>query len=126
MLLDVIAEVQAATGTAVHAYVIMPDHLHIVLTLRPQQRISRVMQLIKRRFANRWNVRVGRTGSVWQSRFHEEALRSEEALNGAIDYVHWNPVDAGMVSSPEEYAWSSAARENASSGRLVRVTWLAD
>ena len=111
MLQRVIAEVQTGMGVIIHAYVIMPDHLHIVLTLPPKQRISRVMRLIKGRFSKRWNARTGGSRAVWQSRYHEEALRSDEALRGAVDYVHWNPVVAGFVQCPEDWPWSSAYPE---------------
>jgi putative transposase len=121
MLLDVVAEVQAGAGVTIYAYVVMPDHLHLVASWPPHQRLSRIMRLIKGRFARRWNHRAGLHRSVWQSRFHERALCSEESLARAVDYVHWNPVAAGLVGEPTEFAWSSACPQRETSGRSVRL-----
>jgi putative transposase len=68
------------------------------------------MQLIKGRFAHRYNELNSSFGNLWQSRYHARILRRESALNAAIRYVHDNPVAAGLVSAPEEFAWSSARR----------------
>jgi putative transposase len=108
LLMQVVKEVRAQTGLRIHAYVVMPDHVHFVLGLSPRETVSRVMELIKGRFAHRWNRRTGGKGSVWQSRFNERALRTDDALRSAIDYVHMNPVEAGLVERPEDYQWSSS------------------
>ena len=75
--------------------------------------LSRVVQLIKGRFARAYNQSAGRAGAVWQSRYHERTLRNETALFRAIEYVHQNPVSARLVLEPQDYPWSSA------SGRYV-------
>ncbi|MDO8616242.1 MAG: transposase [Dehalococcoidia bacterium] len=108
-LLETIAGVRPQEGIDLLAWVIMPDHLHLVLQLPPGVRLGRVMQLIKGRFAHRYNrSRLG-AGPVWQSRYHERGLRSGEELVAAIHYVHYNPVVAGLAREPEAYVWSSAA-----------------
>jgi putative transposase len=66
------------------------------------------MQLLKGRFARRYNQLDGRSGGLWQSRYHERTLLGDDALSNAIEYVHHNPVVAGLVEQPEKYAWSSA------------------
>lgn len=121
MLLEVLAEVQAGAGVTIFAYVVMPDHIHLVASWPPHLRLSRIMRLIKGRFARRWNQQAGLNGSVWQSRYHERALRSEESLARAVDYVHWNPVVAGLVGEPSEFAWSSASPRLGTSVRPVRL-----
>jgi len=108
MLLQVIDEVRRETGFKLLAFVIMPDHMHLVLALAGQTICGRVMQLIKGRFANRYNRSAGQTGRLWQERYHERALRSERELVAAIEYVHQNPVKAGMVRDAECFLWSSA------------------
>jgi REP-associated tyrosine transposase len=118
MLLEVMGEVRRDTGFELHAWVVMPDHLHFIIQLRGPSKLGRVMQLIKGRFANRYNKVTGSGGNLWQSRYHARVLRSERALNAAIEYVHANPVVAGLVSEPEEFAWSSA-RRFAVEGRLA-------
>jgi putative transposase len=117
MLLEVLGEVRRDTGFELHAWVVMPDHVHFVIQLRPPAKLGRVMQLIKGRFAYRHNKLSGSVGNVWQTRYHARVLRHERAFNAAIQYVHNNPVAAGLVSAPEEFAWSSA-RRFLSEGRL--------
>ena len=67
------------------------------------------MQLIKGRFARAYNLTAGRTGSVWQSRYHERTLRSEAALLDAIEYVRQNPINARLAVDTEDYRWSSTS-----------------
>jgi REP element-mobilizing transposase RayT len=117
MLLEVMGEVRRDTGFELHAWVVMPDHAHFVIQLRGPSKLGRVMQLIKGRFAHRYNKLSGSAGNLWQSRYHARVLRHENALNAAIEYVHYNPVAAGLVSSPEEFSWSSA-RKVLEEGRL--------
>ncbi len=85
----------------------MPDHMHLILASDTEE-LGRSMQLIKGRFARAYNQTVGRTGPVWQSRYHERMLRSEQALLSAVEYVHQNPVTARLAVNPEDYSWSSA------------------
>jgi REP element-mobilizing transposase RayT len=108
MILQVISEVRAETRFTLYAYVIMPDHLHFVLSTPQATPSGEVMRRIKGRFANRWNRHSAGRGAVWQPRYHERALRTEHALQNAVDYVHWNPAVAKLVASPEDYRWSSA------------------
>ena len=109
VLIRVIEEIRAETRFHLHAWVMMPDHIHLVASTPDGVPIGRVMGLIKGRFANRWNRENGTAGAMWQSRFHERALRSPDALRSAIDYIHMNPVVAGLVDQPQDYRWSSAA-----------------
>jgi putative transposase len=110
MLLEVMGEVRRDIGFELHAWVVMPDHVHFLIQLRGPSKLGRVMQLIKGRFAYRYNKMNGSVGNLWQSRYHARILRHERAINAAIRYIHDNPVAAGLVSAPEEFAWSSARR----------------
>jgi len=107
-LLRVIAGVRSEEPLGLHGYVIMPDHVHLVLSVRARTSLGRVMQLIKGRFAWRYNRSNDRSGKVWQDRYHEKALRSESALLRALQYVEDNPVTGGLADRPESYPWSSA------------------
>ena len=112
MLLQVISEVRRETRFHLLAFVIMPYHIHIVIALPSRVSLSRVMRLIKGRFANRYNRMHRRRGCVWQERYHEQALRGERALMAAIEYVYANPVEAGLTGQAEFFAWSSANSAN--------------
>jgi putative transposase len=86
----------------------MPDHIHLVMRLPETTTTPRVIQLIKGRFAKRYNDRIQSRGSLWQSPYHERVLTNENAVERAVHYVHWNPVQAKLASVPEEFPWSSA------------------
>jgi putative transposase len=116
MLLEVMGEVRRDTDLDLTAWVVMPDHVHLVLRLPSTTSTARVMKLIKGRFAWRFNRRANAMGSVWQSRYHERVLTSDAAFERAVDYVHWNPVRAGLAQSPGEFRWSSARNAQDLSG----------
>lgn len=117
---QVVGELRAEMNFRLHAWVVMPDHIHLVLTTPAGQPIGRVIGRLKGRVAHRWNRKWGLRGSLWQGRFHERALRSPLAIIAAIDYVHRNPVVGGLVAEPEDFRWSSA------SGWRVRLSPLGD
>ena len=89
-------------------FCVMPDHVHLILATDTEE-LGHSMQLIKGRFARAYNQTAGRTGAVWQSRYHEQTLRSEEALLDTIEYVMQNPIVARLAVNVEEYRWSSAS-----------------
>jgi putative transposase len=113
-LVEVIHEIAAEEAFQLIAYVVMPDHLHLVAWPRPPVTAGRVMKMIKGRFARRYQAERGQRGAFWQSRYHEEALQSDEALWAAVEYVHHNPVVAGLAENSIEYPWSSASRDSGS------------
>jgi putative transposase len=110
MPLEVIDEVRSEEVFELHSYVVMPDHLHLVITTPIGRSLGRVVQLIKGRFAWRYNRSRGDGGKVWQDRYHERALRSEHEFASAVEYVHGNPVVAGLAKEITEYPWSSASQ----------------
>ena len=110
MLLEVIGEVQLEEQFELHSYVVMPDHVHLVVALPIGRSLGRIVQLIKGRFAWRYNRAEGATGKVWQDRYHERALRSEREFASAVEYVHNNPVSRGPAQEVTEYPWSSASQ----------------
>jgi putative transposase len=86
----------------------MPDHFHAVIVPRSGDTISAVMRYVKGAFARWYNASCGSQGAVWQPRFYDVAIRSEQELSQRIAYVEENPVQARMVDSPSEYPYSSA------------------
>ena len=109
MFIEVLREVQSESGFELLAYVAMPDHVHLIAKPSGQLQLGRIVQLVKGRFSRRYNASTGGSGPLWQSRYHERALRSEDELRKAIEYVHGNPVAAGLVREAPHYRWSSAA-----------------
>ena len=94
-------------GCAVHAYVFMTNHVHLLLTPSTQDGPSRVMQSVGRRYVRHVNKTNQRTGTLWEGRFKSAIVDSERYLLTCSRYIELNPVRAGMVDSPQDYPWSS-------------------
>lgn len=91
-----------------YAYVIMPDHFHLICRPSSRYNISEIMDAIKGDFARQFNILRRRIGhKIWQKKFHDKAIRSERQLIQNIKYVHDNPVVAGMVMKAEDWIYSS-------------------
>ena len=94
-----------------HVAVVMPDHVHLVLTpLADYDRIrmyplSEIMQALKSASAHRINRRLGRTGKVWQDEYFDTVIHRADSLQAKLEYVRQNPVRAGLVPRPEDYRW---------------------
>jgi REP element-mobilizing transposase RayT len=92
-----------------HAWVIMPNHVHVVL--EPRVAMPSIMRWLKGRTGRMANRILGRTGMpFWQDESFDHWVRSAEELQELIDYVEGNPVKAGLVEGNEQWAWSSARR----------------
>ena len=89
------------------AYVLMPNHVHLVLQPRDAVGLSKAMSSVHRAYAGIINTRRKKTGHFWQGRFGCVAMEGEHALN-ALRYVLLNPVRAKLVKKPEQWPWSSA------------------
>ncbi len=96
-----------------HAYVLMDNHVHLLATAHVRGELSELMQRVGRKFARLINLRWGRTGTLFEGRFRSSLVDSEAYLFTCMSYIELNPVRAGMVATPGDYAWSSY-RQNAS------------
>lgn len=92
------------------AWVIMPNHVHLVLRVLAPWTLSRIIQDIKRFSASRINKLAGCRGSIWQRDYFDRYIRNEQHLFEAVMYVHNNPVMAGLVDNPNDRYYSSARR----------------
>jgi len=92
---------------AVHAWVFMTNHVHLLLTPNREDSISKMMQALGRRYVRYFNRTYRRSGTLWEGRFRSCVVDAEEYLLTCQRYIELNPVRAGMVNSPEEYIWSS-------------------
>lgn len=95
------------------AYAIMPDHLHVVLAPRPGFTISMIRQSIKGFTSRLLNARNGTRGPFWQRSFYDRIIDDEPSLWDVIEYVHNNPVAAGLCEDAEGYQYSSAGKPGA-------------
>ncbi|GAB1577470.1 transposase [Bordetella petrii] len=98
----------SALGVAVHAWCLMPNHVHLLLTPGDDPRtISRVLQYLAWRATVRWNARRRTTGSLWEARFKSRVVDEERYLLECCRYIELNPVRAGLARTPDGYPWSS-------------------
>lgn len=92
---------------ALHAYVLMTNHVHLLVTPDAPGGASRMMQAIGRRYVGTFNARYRRTGTLWEGRFKSALVDSHTYLLTCYRYIELNPVRAGMVRLPDDYRWSS-------------------
>jgi putative transposase len=92
---------------AVHAYVLMPNHFHLLLTPAEGHAIGKLMQYAGRFYVQHANRRNGRTGTLWDGRYRATLLDPDAYLLAVARYVEQNPVRAGLVDAPAAYEWSS-------------------
>jgi putative transposase len=93
-------------GWRVHAYCLMPNHLHL-LVQTPEQNLSEGMHWLLGFYAQSFNHRHGLDGHVFQGRFGSRIVETEAYLTGLIEYIVFNPVRAGLVLDPADWPWSS-------------------
>jgi len=94
-------------GCEVHAYVLMTNHVHLLMTPSRTGSIGKVMQSIGRRYVQYFNGVHRRTGTLWEGRYKATVVESDRYLFSCYRYIELNPVRAGLVSRPEDYCWSS-------------------
>jgi putative transposase len=103
-------------GCRVHAYVLMSNHVHLLLSAAEAAGVARLMKALGQHYAHYFNQRYHRTGSMWNGRYKSCLVQQERYLLVCQRYIELNPVRAGMVQLPAQYRWSSY-RANAE-GRL--------
>lgn len=91
----------------IHAYVLMPNHFHLLLTPWQEDGMGKLMQYTGRYFVQHVNNRYGRTGTLWEGRYRATLLDPDAYLLTALRYVESNAVRAGIVAAPADYEWSS-------------------
>ncbi len=107
LLARVIADRRAKHGFFFTAWVFLPDHWHAILCPVYPLTIATVMESIKVGATRRINRRRGEGGLLFQPRYFDRALRTVREYNEKVEYIHLNPVKAGMVNRPEDWPWSS-------------------
>lgn len=94
---------------AIHAYVLMPNHVHLLLSPTDQTGLARMMQWIGRCYVPYFNRKYQRDGALWKGRYKATVLDAGRYFMACCRYIELNPVRAGLVDEPSEYPWSSYA-----------------
>jgi putative transposase len=105
LFLKTILDYRSQGKFLLHAFVIMPDHFHALITPAPDVSLEKAMQFIKGGFS----FRLKSKRDVWMRSFNESQVSSEEKFLNCVRYIEDNPVRRGLATTPEEYPYSSAA-----------------
>ena len=93
---------------AVHDFVVMPDHIHILMTIPGEISLEKAMQLVKGSFSYRAKKELGFQGEIWQRGYSDVQILDRESFQSHRAYIENNPVKAGLVGKPEEYPFGTA------------------
>jgi putative transposase len=123
LFIDVLRSYVAAKKFKVHDFVVMPDHVHVLLTVGGQLSIEKAVQFIKGGFSYRLKKEHGYSGEVWQRGFSEVRIDDWESFQGHKAYIAQNPVKRGLVESPDEfpYCFTYLAKQKAAGAKAREI-----
>jgi putative transposase len=110
VFVEVLGEVRGEFGVKILGYVVMPEHVHLLIDETPASTPSRVLQVLKQRVSKilRKEARELRAPAYfWQHRFYDFNVWSRNKQNQKLHYIHMNPIERGLVRHPKEWPWSS-------------------
>lgn len=107
--LDRLKESSRKHSCAIHAYVLMTNHVHLLITPESVESPGRFMQMIGRYYVQYFNTTYKRSGTLFEGRYRSSLIDSDAYLLLCQRYIELNPVSANMVSHPADYPWSSYA-----------------
>ena len=106
-LLAMLDEYARKFGVALHAYVLMSNHFHLLATPSTTNGLPQMMQAVGRHYVRYFNDRQARSGTLWEGRYRSTLIETDRYLLACMAYIELNPVRAGMVKEPGDYLWSS-------------------
>lgn len=107
VFLALLGDNAVASGVALHAYVLMDNHFHLLATPSTAEGLPQWMQAVGRRYVRYFNDRHGRTGTLWEGRYKSTLIQTDRYLLACMAYIDLNPVRAGIVAEARDYPWSS-------------------
>lgn len=105
--LDLLGSALKRYEVSLHAFVLMTNHVHLLMTPQDGEGISQVMKVVASRYAYHMNKSYQRTGTLWEGRHKSSVVDTDKYLLTCYRYIEMNPVAAHMVNTPEQYPWSS-------------------
>jgi putative transposase len=107
LFIDVLRSYVSAKKFTIHDFVVMPNHVHLLMTLDREMSIEKAMQLIKGGYSYRLRKELGYAREVWQRGFSEVRVDDRASFIAHRNYIYQNPVEAGLVHSPEKFPYCS-------------------
>ena len=105
--LDQLNEIKEKYECSIHSYVLMTNHVHLLITSMMEHGIPKLMQALGRRYVYFINKKYKRTGTLWEGRYKSSLVDTDRYLLTCMRYIEMNPVRAKMVEHPADYMWSS-------------------
>ena len=105
--LDWLHEYAESEGCYIHAYVLMTNHVHLLLTGQDTNSVGQLMKRLGQRYVQYINRTYQRSGTLWEGRYRSCLAQEEHYVLGCYRYIELNPIRAGMVEHPADYRWSS-------------------
>lgn len=106
-LLGLLEEAAKRFEVALHAYVLMSNHFHLLATPQTADGLPKMMQAVGRSYVRYFNDSQKRSGTLWEGRYKSTLIQTERYLLACMVYIDLNPVRAGLVGAPQDYLWSS-------------------
>ena len=106
-LLDLLDDNAKKFGVAIHAYVLMSNHFHLLATPQTANGLPQMMQAVGRRYVRYFNDAQKRSGTLWEGRYKSTLIQSDRYLLACMAYIDLNPVRAALVAQAGDYPWSS-------------------
>ncbi len=108
LMIDVLYHYREKRKYLLHEFVIMPDHFHVLITVRAEMTVEKAVQFMKGGFAFRAGRELGFRAPVWQKGFSEIRVNEREAFLKIVEYIHANPIKRFLVTAGADYPYSSA------------------
>jgi len=108
LFIDILRFHMRAEKFIIHDFVVMPNHIHILMTIPGTMSVEKAMQLIKGGFSFRAKKELEFQGEIWQRGFSDVRVTNEQSLRQHREYIENNPVKAGLANAPDEYSYGSA------------------
>jgi len=105
--LDVLSQVARRHAVRVHGFVLMTNHVHLIVTPSDAKGLPRTIKEVGGRYVPYFNRKYDRIGTLWTSRYRGLLIQDERYWLTCLRYIEQNPVRASMVKTPEDYRWSS-------------------
>jgi putative transposase len=138
----ILDQVRSQHGFHLIGYVVMPEHIHLLLSEPPKGNPSKALQVLKQKVSAALRKRRAPSPAgqlalrfpeppagekhFWQRRFYDFNVRSEKKLREKLNYMHWNPVERGLVDHPKDWPWSSFSFYAKGEAGLIRIDLVAD
>jgi putative transposase len=106
-LLDILEDNAKKFEVAIHAYVLMSNHIHLLATPQTAEGLPLMMQALGRSYVRYFNATQQRSGTLWEGRYKSTLIQSERYLLACMAYIDLNPVRAGIAARAQDYPWSS-------------------